>query len=145
MDGDCTVVGLVDGTATNVRLEINVSHQVPVDGVATQSIGLASIEYLPQRTKNDDSMKKRKALREYNSSSPHTYVGCIYNKSILLMQHATSTYSILPIARFSPGRGAWNIMQPPNSSLPTSSPNLPWKQVWVANSPEIKYYTYIKL
>lgn len=29
-------------------------------------------------------------------------------------------------------------MQPPNWSLPTSSPNLPWKQVWVANSPVSK-------
>ncbi|KAG7264290.1 hypothetical protein CRUP_026236 [Coryphaenoides rupestris] len=36
---------------------------------------------------------------------------------------------------FSSGRGAWNMMQPPNWSLPTSSPNLPWKHVWVANSP----------
>ncbi len=30
------------------------------------------------------------------------------------------------------------MMQPPNWSLPTSSPNLPWKQVWVANSPVSK-------
>lgn len=70
----------------------------------------------------------------------------MWNGSCFLYQFSwwfTSTYSSLPIAKFWSGFGAWNIMQPPNWSLPISSPNRPWKQVWVANSPIVRKKSFL--
>ncbi len=56
MDGDGAIVGLVDATSTHVWLKLNITHQMPVDWVASQTERLSNIEELMENNDKHNDM-----------------------------------------------------------------------------------------
>lgn len=55
VDGDGPVEGLMDSTTPHVGLVVDVSHQMPVDGITSESEGLSCMEEL--RNKDIQTLK----------------------------------------------------------------------------------------